>query len=82
MQSFAIAGKKDRKADEEQDLEAIMNETRPEKGDGGEQSEQSEGVQVTTLLQGYRFGFIPDVTYKAGNTVLSHAQMLLDMYTS
>ena len=47
MHSFAIAGKKDGKADEEQDLEAIMNETEPEKGDGGEKSEQSEGVQAT-----------------------------------
>ena len=50
MHSFAIAGKKDgtkdRKADtsQEEDLEAIMNETEPAKGDGGE---QSEGVQVT-----------------------------------
>ena len=44
MHSFAIAGKKDGKADEEEDLEAIMNETEPGKGDGGE---QSEGVQVT-----------------------------------
>ena len=26
--------------------------------------------------------FIPDVTYKAGKRVLTHAQMLLDMYTS
>ena len=32
--------------------------------------------------RGYRFGFIPDVTYEAGNRVLTHAQMLLDMYTS
>ena len=46
MHSFAIAGKKDRKADEEEDLEAIMNETEPGKGDG-DGGEQSEGVQAT-----------------------------------
>ena len=46
MHSFAIAGKKNGKADtsQEEDLEAIMNKTEPGKGDGGE---QSEGVQVT-----------------------------------
>ena len=48
--SFAIAGKKDGTKDgksgtsQEEDLEAIMNETKPAKGDGGE---QSEGVQAT-----------------------------------
>ena len=44
MHSFAIAGKKDGKADEEEDLKAIMNETEPGKGYG---EEQSEGVQAT-----------------------------------